>query len=230
MSEPTRPARSAPRAGSTTRRVEGVLRRLVLLGAPVAMLLAVLVHPETGHHDPAAAFLPVADRYLVVHLLLVPAGALLAAGLYSLVARARGPLALVARLETAVFGFLITVYASIAGLAVGILATEAPSGVERATLAPLVDSLFATPIPVLLAILTILSYLVATVATAAVLRRAGAPLVPLLALVGSTVAIYNHLGLTGLVGTGLYLVAVTWLEFGWSRDSGRVSSERPTGS
>lgn len=225
MAEPAGARQSGP-PDPTTRRVERALRRFVLLGGPMALFVASLWHPETGHQDPAAAFLPVADRYLAVHLLLVPAGALLAAGLYSLVSGARGPLALVARVATAVFGFLVVVYSSIAGLAVGILATEDPSGAERATLAPLVDSLFATPVPVALALLTILSYLVAVGTTAVVLRRRGAPLVPLVALVGSTVAIYDHLGLTGAAEMGLYVLAVAWLSFRWSPDATERDTER----
>lgn len=230
MTETTRRSQRSVSADTRTRRIERALGRVALFGGPLVLFVASLWHPETGHHGPGAAFVPVADRYLAVHLLLVPAGPLLAAGLYSLVARARGGLALVARLVTGVFGFLITVYTSIAGLAVGILATEAPAGTEQATVAALVDSLFVTPLPILLAVLTIGSYLVAVVLIASSLRRRGAPLLPLLALVGSTVAIYNHLGLTGVVGTGLYLLAVVWLEFGWTPERTHSRAGRSAGS
>lgn len=219
MPETARTTRASVDEASTTRRVETLLRRLVLLGAPLAMFLASLWHPESGHHGPGASFLPAADTYLAVHLVLVPAVALLAVGLYSLVADARGPVALLARVATAVFGFTVTVYSSMAGLAVGVLGTQAPAGTDTATLAPVVDSLFVTGLPVVLVLLALSSYFVATVTISVVLYRAGAPLPALLALVGSTVAIYDHLGILAVVGAGLYLVAVVWLEFGWTADA-----------
>lgn len=194
------------------------------------MLVASLWHPATDHHGPGASFLPVVDTYLAVHLVLVPAVALLAVGLYSLVSQARGPVALVARIATAVFGFTVTVYSSMAGLAVGVIGTQAPAGIDTATLTPVIDSLFVTGLPVVLVLLAIASYFVATVTTAVVLYRAGAPLVPSLALVGSTVAIYDHLGVLAVVGTGLYLLAVTWLEFGWTPEMPDAPVERPAES
>lgn len=207
------------------RAVETLLRRAVLLLPPLVMSVLAYRHPtEHNEHDGVAALAPVAGEWLRLHLLLLPAAALLAVGLYSLVARYRGPIPLVARISVAVSAFGMTVLDAVNGLAVGLVLSEtrSTSGIDAAALESVLNAVFGGPIIALTGLVTILAYLVAVVTIGVVLYRDGAPALALVALIGSTIGVVSHVGTTGAIGYALFFVAVAWLEFGWTAGADRI--------
>jgi len=233
MREPHRSTgeESASNTGRVYDGVETALRRAVLLGPPLVMAVLAAVHPtEHNQHDSVAALAPVAGDWTALHLALLPAAALVGVGLYSLVAPYRGPAALVARVGIATYAFGATVIDAVNGLAVGLFLTELEeASVDPATVEPVLNGVFGGPVSALVGLLTILGYAAGVLATSVVLRREGAPLTPLVGLVGSTLGVVSHVGLTGVVGWLFLLGAVTWLTFGW-RASRQTREPRTTGT
>ena len=225
MSEPAT-NRHQPVGNGWFRRVERALGPTVLVLAPLVMAVLAFVHPtQHNEHDSVAALTPVAGEWLGLHAVLLPAAALVAVGLYWLVASYRGPVALVARVGIAVYAFGATVIDAVNGLAVGLLLT-APD-VDPTTIEPALNGMFGGPPIALTGLLTILGYTVGVVATAVVLSRDGAPLPATLALVGSTLGVVSHVGLSGVVGWLLLFVAAVWLTVGWRGDPAVTSRRHP---
>lgn len=191
------------------------VRRLVLLGTPLALAALFWVHPHTGD-DAYAALGPVADTWFAVHLLLLPLFGLLGASLYLLSTERRGTAATVGRVGTAVYLVAHTAYEAIVGIGSGI-ALRAARGLpqeQRAGVEAAVSALFSEPIVVGLAITGTVGCLVAVVAIAASERRAGAPLVPLAALFAAPLGLIAHSGPPGAVLMALFTAGVAWLELG----------------
>jgi hypothetical protein len=119
--------------------VAQVGRVLLLLGPPVALTLAELAHPLWSSGTVYQAVAPVADRWLLVHVVLVAGFALTALGLASLLGDRSDPAARAARLLLGLFVVGNTALIAIDGLATGLLvdgaralpATE-QAGVEKA--------------------------------------------------------------------------------------------------
>jgi hypothetical protein len=132
IAERRRSTPGATNTGGLFDRFDAALRHVVLLGAPLAMAALAALHPtEHNQHDSVAALAPVAGDWTALHLALLPAAALVGAGLYSLVAPYPGPAALVARVGVAVYAFGATVIDAVNGLGAGLLLTELDrSGVD----------------------------------------------------------------------------------------------------
>lgn len=165
-------ARPSPQAMSSS------ARRLIVIGAPIALAVLELWHPLFAS-DAGESLLPIADRWLVVHLLQLPLFALLGVALYLLVDGLSGVAPAVARIGAIVFAALYAAFDGVAGIATGVLAREANrlGPVERATVEGAIDALFTDGIvggaSSLLAVTASLAWLVAALAVALSLRRAG---------------------------------------------------------
>jgi hypothetical protein len=151
---------------------------MTVIGAPIALAVLELWHPLFAA-DGGESLVPVADRWLVVHLLQLPLFALLGVALYLLVDGLPGVAPAVARIGAIVFAALYAAFDGVAGIATGVLAREASrlGPVERATVERAIDALFTDGIvggaSSLLAVAASLAWLVAALAVALSLRRAG---------------------------------------------------------
>jgi hypothetical protein len=96
-------------------------RRMVVFVAPVFAGLVLLFHPAGGIPQPGQPvdvfgfIAPVADRFVLVHLLFAPAIGLLGVALFVLLDGLRGRTAIVSRVATAVFVVFYIAYESIVG-------------------------------------------------------------------------------------------------------------------
>lgn len=153
-------------------------RLLVVIGAPIALAVLELWHPLFAAHADES-LLPVADRWLAVHLLQLPLFALLAMSVHLLVSDIAGLAATVARLGAIAFGALYAAFDAVAGIATGVLAREANSvgPIERASFEAAIDALFTDAWVggegSVLAVTASLAWFVAALAAALALRRAG---------------------------------------------------------
>lgn len=219
MSTPTKTKRIAKTVNQQYGDNFGVaLRRLVLFGGPLGAAIAMWFHPHAGGNV-YESLSPVADVFVVTHVLLFASLALVALGLYFLSAAYRGLLATVARAGTGVFAFFYLGYVAIVGVAKGLLIREGqtlPAG-QQAGVAEIVQYIHTEPLLFTAGVIGAVGYLVAVSALAVVLYRADAPRIPLVLLVASVVAISAHQGPLAVVGMGNFAVAVGWLEFAWTR-------------
>jgi hypothetical protein len=173
-SGPPTPSRSATRE----RLIRG-LRLLVVVGAPIALAVLELWHPLFAS-GAEADLLPVADRWLAVHLLQLPLFALLALSLHLLVDGLRGAPASIARVGAIVFASLYAALDAVAGIATGVLARASVDldPAARSAVVTAIDDLFADPIvgggASVLTIAASLAWLIAALAAAMALRGAGA--------------------------------------------------------
>lgn len=190
----------------------------MLMGTPLALAAALWIHPHAGE-DVYANVEPVADTWLLFHVLLLGLFGLFGVTLYLLLADYSGAVATIGRAGTAIYLVVHTGYEAIAGVAVGLavkqgqeLPAEQGAGVEST-----VSALTGDPIVGAMALIGTAGCLITVGSIASLYRRDGAPLVPLLLLFGAPLGLVAH----GSVPTGPLLVTgfaigVAWLEFGWS--------------
>lgn len=207
-----------------TQPIRLVVRRLILLGTPIATASVLSFHLFEVFTDGVYAHVGHdVETWLTVHLLFLPLLGLLGVGLYLLLDGYGGYIATIGRVGIATFAIFYIAMEAIAGITVGILVREGrtlPSD-QQTGVAAVIEALFYDPIVgggsvSLFAVLGVLGYLVAVVAIALVLYHEGAPRLPLVLLIGSFIAIFGHAGPTGVLGMVLFFVAVVWLEFRWT--------------
>lgn len=155
------------------------MRRAIVIGAPVALAVVEVWHPQFAA-GAEQTLLPVADRWLAIHLIQLPLLVLLALALYLLVAGVDSAAATIARLGSVVFAALYSALDAVAGIATGVLAKEA-AGLEsgaRSIVAASIDSLYTDPLvgggTSLLTVAASFAWLVATLGAALALRGSGA--------------------------------------------------------
>src|SRR5918997_577530 len=160
-----------------------ILRRIVLLGTPLAVALDVaFLHPGLPG-DVRTALFPVADLWLTLHVVQLVLFGLMGLALYLLLDGLSGPFAGVGRLAVAVF-------------ATGILARGAvdlPDG-EQAAVAWAVTKLFSDPTKQLIFLIGTYAWTVGLLAAAVALYRAGAPRLPLVPLALAAVPVIDLFG------------------------------------
>lgn len=160
-------------------RVRRDARRIVVIGAPLALAVLELWHPLFAAEE-GESLLPVADRWLFVHLLQLPLFALLALAVYLVVDGLQGVAPAITRLGAVIFAALYAAFDAVAGIATGVLAREANGlgPAERSAVEAAIEALFTDRIvggeSSLLAVTASLAWLVAALAAALSLRRGGA--------------------------------------------------------
>ena len=178
------------------------LRRLLLIGTPLALALLMIVHQLIDQFERPVAF-------LALHLLLLPLFALMGLAIWVLLKGIGGAMAWSAR--AAAFVFLVGYVAldAISGIAASaILASGAPWSLEATR------ALFASRPAAVPTMVAVLAWRVSVLLAAWALYRAGRPLAPLVLLVASAVWLnQNHGGVRGALVFGGFAVAVAWLEY-----------------
>jgi hypothetical protein len=218
------------------------LRRLILFGTPLLTGALLLFHPlpdqtemrpldQLGGLGIYTLLAPIADQFLIVHVLFAPVLALLGLTVFLLLDGVRSFAATMSRLYAFIFAVSYIMYETIIGTMTALFirgAAALPSG-EQAVIGQAVYRNFIDPIlgdlPSALAIIAWLSWLLTVTLAAFALRRSGKPLGPCI-LLGLSFIFISHASLLGPVGMLLFLLAVVAME--WAGSPVVISGENET--
>jgi len=189
------------------------LRRIILLGTPLALTVWMLFHPSP-YDDYLGELVPIANWWIALHTVQLVLFALMGAALWTLTADLQGVVAIISRVAAAVFAVFYDAGDAIAGISTGILARAAGEGAlgERAAVAA-IETLFHDPVKNLLFNTGVYAWIVASAAAVA-LYRAGTPRTPLVLLVLPAVFLgfFDHAFPFGSLAFGSFFVVAAWLE------------------
>jgi hypothetical protein len=197
------------------------LRRIVLLGTPLALTVLLVFHPSP-YDDVAGQLVPIAGWWIALHTIGFVLFALMGVAVWMLTAGLRGVFATLSRLAAVVFALFYDAGDAIAGISTGILARSAEVGTlgERVAVVA-IETLWEDPTKNLLFDIGRYAWIVALVTAAVALYRAGAPRLPLVLLaLPAYVVTFDHAFPLGSLTFGTFFVIAAWLEFA----PGRVSS------
>ena len=190
-----------------------MLRRIILLGTPLALTVLMLFHPSP-YDDLVGELLPIAQWWIVLHTIQFVLFALMGAALWMLTAGLQSIVAAISRVAAVVFAVFYDAGDAIAGISTGILARAAGEGAlgERAAVAA-IGALFHNPVNNLLFSIGKYAWIVALVAAAVALLRAGAPRLPLALLaLPAYFLTFDHAFPFGSLTFGLFFVVACGLE------------------
>jgi hypothetical protein len=191
-----------------------VLRRVVLLGAPLALALLEIFHPE----QPKGASEAVEQGvwFMWFHFIQVPLIGLIALAVYLLTDGLEGRSVSVSRWAIGVFAVFFSAYDAAAGIATGYALRNA-QGLSAGAQEAIYEAVKDMPVVSLifgLSVVGSLAWAVALVAAALALRGAGASLGPFILLILAGVFLLGgHPYPAGTLAFGSFLVAAAWLEF-----------------
>jgi hypothetical protein len=197
-----------------------VLRRLVLLGTPLALAVLEIFHPQPSG---VAEAVEQGEWFMWFHIIQVPLIGLIALAVYLLTEGLEGRAVIVSRWAIAVFAVFFSAYDAAAGIATGYalrnvqgLAAGAQEAVHEAVIdMPGLSLIFG------LSIVGTGAWVVALIAAAIALRRGGAPRGPFILLILAGIFLMGgHPFPFGTLAFGCFFVATAWLELG----SGRLTS------
>lgn len=200
--------------------LRSLLRRTALGLGPIGAAVAMVVHPHAGH-EPFQTISAAADTWLLAHVLFFASFTLLGVGTYLLLDQARGRLALLGRLGSAIFTVFYVGYVAMVGLSSALfvragagLSAEAQAGIDAALVYILEE-----PAVMAVAVFGVLGFLIAIIATAIVYRRRGVSILPLAFLFGGVLALAVHSGGIAVAGMLAFLAGAAWIEFAASTPS-----------
>jgi hypothetical protein len=188
-------------------------RRAVIFSGVIGYAILGLVHPRSDPEvgDSAAFFI---GLHVFQPVLIV----LLAWGLWLLVDDLPGRAAAIVRIAVFPFAIVYTMFDTLAGIAVGLIAREGGNlpVADQAAAARLLENL-DTLVVVAIAMAALLTWLVAVLAAAVAVRTIAPLYVSLLIGIGGAVFAAGHPFPTGPIGMGLMLVGIGLLEFRYRR-------------
>jgi hypothetical protein len=191
-----------------------VLRRVVMLGAPFALALLEIFHPERPNSASEAVEQGV--WFMWFHFIQVPLIGLIALAVYLLTDGLEGRAVSVSRWAMGVFGVFFSAYDAAAGIGTGYALRNA-QGLSAAAQEAIYEAVKDMPVLSLifgLSIVGTLGWVVALVAAAVALRRAGASLGPFILLILAGVFLMGgHPYPAGTLAFGSFFLAAAWLEF-----------------
>jgi hypothetical protein len=212
------PAALAGRRRSNVERL--VLRRVVLLGTPLALAILEIFHPQPSG---VADAVEQGGWFMWFHIIQVPLIGLIALAVYLLTEGLEGRAVRVSRWAIAVFAVFFSAYDAAAGIATGYALRNAqglPAGVQAAVHEAVID-MPGLSLIFGLSIVGSGAWVVALIAAAIALRRAGASLGPFILLILAGVFLMGgHPFPAGTLAFGSFFLAAVWLELG----PGRVTS------
>ena len=198
-----------------------VLRRVVLLGAPFALALLEIFHPERPNSASEAVEQGV--WFMWFHFIQVPLIGLIALAVYLLADGLEGRAVSVSRWAIGVFAVFFSAYDAAAGIGTGYALRNA-QGLSAGAQEAIYEAVKDMPVLSLifgLSVVGSLAWVVALVAAAVALRRAGASLGPFILLILAGVFLMGgHPYPAGTLAFGCFFLAAAWLEFA----SGRLTS------
>lgn len=205
-----------------------LLRRLTLIGTPMLTGILLLFHPlpEAAEMEmtelPRGLTLyemmaPIADGFLMVHLLFPIALALLGLSVILLLNGVHGVTATISRVSAFVFTLSYIVYETIIGTVTGLLIRDAAalSPAEQAAIGDVIYRNYADPVlgdlPSVVSLTAWMSWFLAVTLAAIALRRSGRPLGACI-LLGLSFIFISHASMLGPLGMILFLLAVIGIE------------------
>jgi hypothetical protein len=188
------------------------LRRIVLLGSPLALAILEIFHP---HPAGVAGAVEQGGWFMWFHVIQLPLTGLIALAVYLLTEGLEGRAASVSRWAIGVFAVLFSAYDAAAGIATGYALRNAqglPAGAQEAIHEAVID-MPGLSLIFGLSIVGTGAWVVALVAAAIALRRAGAPLGPFILLILAGVFLLGgHPFPAGTLAFGCFFLATAWLE------------------
>src|SRR5918998_5267885 len=191
-----------------------LLRRVVLLGAPLVLALLEIFHPER----PTSAGEAVEQGvwFMWFHFIQVPLIGLMALAVYLLTEGLEGRAVSVSRWAIGVFAVFFSAYDAAAGIGTGYALRNAQglSAEGQAAVYEAVKDLPLFSLPFVLSVVGSLGWAVAVIAAAMALRRAGASRGPfILVILAGGVLVGGHPYPAGTLAFGCFFLAAAWLEF-----------------
>src|SRR5215207_372317 len=205
------PATLARRRRSSVVRL--VLRRVVLLGTPLALAILEIFHPRPSG---VADSVEVGGWFMWFHLIQVPLFGLIALAVYLLTEGLEGRAVMVSRWAIGVFAVFFSAYDAAAGIGTGYALRNAQelSAEGQAAVYEVVKELPLFSLPFVLSVVGTLGWAVALIAAAIALRRAGASRGPFILLILAGVFLMGgHPYPYGTLAFGCFFLAAAWLEF-----------------
>jgi hypothetical protein len=203
-----------------------VLRGVVLLGAPLALAVLEIFHPERP--DSASEAVEQGVWFMWFHFVQVPLIGLVALAVYLLTAGMEGLAAGVSRWAIGVFAVFFSAYDAAAGIGTGYALRNA-RGLSAGAQEAIYEAVKDMPVVSLifgLSVVGSLAWVVALVAAALALRRARASLGPFVLLILAGVFLLGgHPYPAGTLAFGSFFLAAAWLEFAPGRLT--TSASRP---
>jgi hypothetical protein len=202
-----------------------VLRRIVLLGAPLALAILEIFHPERPNSASEAVEQGV--WFMWFHFIQVPLIGLMALAVYLLTAGMEGLATGMSRWAIGAFAVFFSAYDAAAGIGTGYALRNA-RGLSAGAQEAIYEAVKDMPVLSLifgLSVVGTLAWVVALVGAALSVRRAGASLVPFVLLILAGVFLLGgHPYPAGTLAFGSFFLAAAWLEFGPGR---LASASRP---
>jgi hypothetical protein len=190
-----------------------LLRRLVLLGTPLALALWEIFHPQPAG---VADSVEQGGWFMWFHMIQFPLIGLIALAVYLLTEGLEGRAVSVSRWAIGVFAVFFSAYDAAAGIATG-YALRAAQGLSAEGQAAVYEAVRDMPELSLIFGLSIVgtgAWVVAVIAAAMALRRAGASRGPFILLILAGVFLMGgHPFPAGTLAFGCFFVAAAWLEF-----------------
>jgi hypothetical protein len=189
------------------------LRRVVLLGAPLALALLEIFHPEQP--SGASGAVEQGAWFMWFHIIQVPLIGLIALAVYLLTDGLEGRAASVSRWAIGVFAVFFSAYDAAAGIGTGYALRNA-QGLSAGAQEAIYEAVKDMPVVSLifgLSVVGSLAWVVALVTAAVALRRAGASLGPFILLILAGVFLLGgHPYPAGTLAFGCFFLAAAWLE------------------
>lgn len=190
-----------------------VLRRVVLLGAPLALAILEIFHPERPNSTSEAVEQGV--WFMWFHFIQLPLIGLIALAVYLLTEGLEGRAVMVNRWAIGVFAVFFSAYDAAAGIGTGFALRNA-QGLSAGAQEVIYEAVKDMPVLSLifgLSIVGTLGWVVALIAAAIALRRAGAPRGPFILLILAGVFLMGgHPFPAGTLAFGCFFLATAWLE------------------
>src|ERR687890_23951 len=190
-----------------------LLRRLVLLGTPLARAILEFFHPE----QPSGASEAVEQGgwFMWFHIIQVPLIGLIALAVYLLTEGLEGRAVSVSRWAIGVFAVFFSAYDAAAGIGTGYALRKA-QGLSAGAQEAIYEAVKDMPVVSLifgLSVVGSLAWVVSLVAAAVALRRSGASLGPFILLILAGVFLLGgHPYPAGTLAFGSFFLAAAWLE------------------
>ena len=194
------------------------LRRIVLLGTPLALTVLLLFHPSP-YDDVAGELLPIANWWIALHTIVFGLVPFMGVAIWMLTVGLEGVFATLSRVAAVVFALFYDAGDAIAGISTGILALSAKEGAlgERAAVGA-IETLFEDPFKTLLFDIGRYAWIVALLLGAVALWRAGAPRLPLVLLgLPAYLVTLDHAFPSGSLTFGTFFVIAAWIELASGR-------------
>src|SRR5260370_42418712 len=193
---------------------QDTLRRLVLFGTPVVLILLELGHPLLDHMNPIKMLAPIALWWIVLHVLLIPMFALMGYSLFLLLQGVQSRAATISRFATVVFVAFEVGYDTAVGLNSGILvynATALPTA-QQSVVQQALQQLYGNPAIVVSYYVFFVAGIISLFSAAWALPHGGVPRVRLTILLGALISTYSHALPYGPIATTCFLIAALLIE------------------